>query len=83
MSEWVDAKSRMKPYRHQIYNVIIQLDSGEMFNDFGYWNGEDWEMVQEASEYQNLDCVIDVIYWIDVSALPEPPERVKESDGHL
>jgi hypothetical protein len=77
---WISVENGMKPYRHKIYNVIIQLANGNRVNDFGYWNGEDWEPVQEVSEYQNLDYVIDVIYWIDDSVLPEPPKCVKESE---
>lgn len=68
------------PKDRGIYNILAESGETKKFKSFGYWNGEYWEMVSEASDYQSFepafeDYGMSVTHYLDEASLPQPPEE--------
>ena len=73
MSDWINTNTR-QPNKREIYNVKCDGETYKGCLDFGYWNGEEWERVHEASEHQSImptyaDYDSVVTHWLPNEAL--------------
>jgi roadblock/LC7 domain-containing protein len=74
-TQWIPVSERLP--KKGIYSVVVTGDFGKCVS-FGYWNSEEWERVQEASEHQSFEPEFSeygqtITHWMERP--PEPQEK--------